>query len=114
MKNNIYSPPESIPEPTYAGEPFDEYLKIEEKYIQDVISYAKNCGKGEYRGKAVFFPVGDGKAMYVIFDKRTLLHICTGDSWSSPLAEYMPMKELEKIAVEYLPNPFLKKVSKEV
>lgn len=52
--------------------------------------------------------------MYVIFDKRTLLHICTGDSWSSPLAEYMPMKELEKIAVEYLPNPFLKKVSKEV
>ena len=114
MKNNIYLPPESIPEPIYKGGPFEEYTKSEEKYIQDVISYAKNYGSGKYKGKAVLFPVGDGRAIYVIFDKKTLLHICVGDCWSSPLAEYMPMKELEKIAREYSFNPFLKKVSKEV
>lgn len=101
MKNNIYAPPDSILKPTYGKTSFRERAEMNRKYVREIIQYAEQYGKGKYKGKTVSFPMGDGYALYIIFDKKSLIHVDTGDAWHVPLAEYMPMKDMEKIAREY-------------
>jgi len=90
---------QGIPVPKFkTGEPFEQYRAREEKYIEDVKAYAARRGYGPERGELISFPVGDGKALYVVLSTRplVLILITTGDSYRAQFDNRMTLTDVRR------------------
>lgn len=82
---NIYAPWEDLekelPELDFANKNWE---KEENEWLDKLITRVREESDHELAGEIVTFPVGDGYARYVIFDKKDLIHIPLGDAWHDP------------------------------
>jgi hypothetical protein len=97
----VYGAPESIVGPTIEDfSCMDGYAVKAATYEEQIANYCKNEGSGDSKGKAISFPVGDGKAVYIVFDNKTLIHVDTYDCWSITEAHARGLRkaDIEKLA----------------
>jgi hypothetical protein len=68
-------------------QPFEEWQKAEDAYIQANRDWLKANGKTHrLAGQIIRFPVGDGYAQYMVIDGRSLMHLEVDDKWQIPEA----------------------------
>jgi hypothetical protein len=70
--------------------------KDEQRYINEVIAWAKKHSKDQYAGTIVRIPHADSYAMYITFKSSpvTLIHLNIGDGWDAPLAHRLLKKDI--------------------
>lgn len=81
-----------------AKDPYREYEKIEERYVESIIASAKAAAKCPEAGEEVHFPQGDGYARYVILNLKPveLIHLAVGDAWHFPYIERLTAEDIRK------------------
>lgn len=80
----VYSGIESISAPEWvSGIDWKEHDKKEKEYVEAIMAWCKENGKGKYAGKEVRFHVADGYARYVVISLSPLrlVHLAVGDAW---------------------------------
>lgn len=63
------------------GFDFEAYEAACEKYLADVKLFCRKESNCPHAGEMMNFPVGDGYAMYVVFNYTSFFHIATGDAY---------------------------------
>lgn len=113
----VYAPPASVgPVPDfddYKDEnnryDFNAHLAAENKWIEKVCDEARRRNpKCKIAGKMVYFGVGDGNAVYVIWNNTSLVHCPVGDNWSIPDAHARGLRaaDLRVMAQDRLSSAF--------
>lgn len=104
----VYSIPKELeselPKPNYGNEKFDwnKYIEDENAFVEKVKVWAKkNNPNDEYAGAEYRIPMGDGRALYVVYSSKPvwLLYIPIGDAWNSPWASKITKKDI-KLEIE--------------
>ena len=85
----VYSGIDSIPLPDFDYKNFAASAKKVDKYISDIMEYAKKNGKGKYRGRRFSVPYADSSAKYIVLSGTELIHLNTGDGWHNPLVDHL-------------------------
>ena len=80
--SKVYSGVEGLEIPEFNARDYDAYSKLCDKYEADVIDWCKKNSDCPDAGEVIGFPVGDGKAMYVVLNYRELIHLGTHDGYS--------------------------------
>lgn len=113
----IYKAPGEIPKPSvdYGNESIDLKTGLypdEVRYQKEVIALAKEFSDCPQAGEVLYYPVGDGKAQYVVLavEPVALAHLEIGDCWKSDVVKSISSEGvLEKIeqqnALKELFNP---------
>lgn len=96
-----YAPPSHLICPQFDAQNYSAYQQQCEKFELDLCQWAKENSTCPDAGKIISFPVGDGKALYVIFDYRSLIHIPTDDAYDIDDAH---MRGLRKSDIVRLAN----------
>jgi len=97
----IYSAPETIEKPIGDFSDYPALLKSEEKYVNDVIEWAKKNTKDKvntkYIGEEFGIPMGDGHARYIVLSLKPvqMIHLSVGDAWDSSLANQVNAKYIK-------------------
>lgn len=93
----VYIPPESIklPELCEFNGDFDLYEKACDEYQESVVAFCKENSSCPDAGKIIDFPIADGKAMYVVYDYKTLIHIETMDAYAIPEAHEKGLRKAD-------------------
>jgi len=100
----IYSTPKEIGDVPELGldvcdkKSIDAYFKKEEEYLKKVQEWCKKHGSGKYAGEVITFPVGDGKAVYVVWKLKpvSLIHVPLGDAWQFQYAHRLTAADVKK------------------
>jgi hypothetical protein len=85
----VYTPPEHIKSPVL-GDGVDQY-------IEKVASFCKENSKCPHAGEVIWFPIADGKAMYIVYDYKTLLLLEVGDVYQIPDAHASGLRKADII-----------------
>lgn len=86
----VYGAPQEIKRPSYSPrENYTIFMKKENAYVAKIKEWAKQHGKGKYRGEEVRFHVADGYACYIVLSLSplVLIHLDIGDKWQFPYVE---------------------------
>ena len=91
----VYAPPVEIKHPEFTAK---DYFKAEENYINAVVAWAKQHGKGKLAGEVIQFPVADGYAQYVVFSTTpvALIHLPIGDAWQYQYANRLTASDIKE------------------
>jgi hypothetical protein len=96
----IYTAPKEFKKPVYpAYQDFNKYQAACDKYINDIKVWAKSqnptCPES---GKEITFPVGDGRARYIVVSLKPviLVHDDTCDSWHYQYANRLTAADVRK------------------
>ena len=87
MAATIFSPPAHLQEPKWNDYGFDfaAFSKAEDDYLRAIQAWAKSKAKSKNPivGEVFTYGVGDGYAIYVVFNTRPLqlIHVPIGDCW---------------------------------
>lgn len=95
----IYSPPEGFDPPQWDPKlSHKENDKAEDEYMEKLKAWAKKHGKGKTAGEMIYFPVADGKAVYMVFSLKpvTLIHVPVGDAWHFQYAHRLTASDVRK------------------
>lgn len=87
MKRKVFSSPVEVGDPpSYNGEDFDAFNKLEKEWEQKLKEWCIPNGSSKYKGDLFTYPAGDGYARYFVFSisPLVLVHVKTGDAWSIP------------------------------
>lgn len=88
MAATIFTHPESVGDPPAweSGKDFHVHMAEEQAWEQEVVKFAKTFGTGKYAGEIFSWPMGDGRASYVVFRLKPLemIWLSTGDAWDIP------------------------------
>lgn len=108
----VFATPKGYDPPT-----FDDYFidgnydralddKLTREFFEGLAAYARSVNTGEYVGEVVYFPQGDGAAIYMVWQERpfSLVHIPIHDAWQLPeahergleLSDVVPQIEFER------------------
>lgn len=87
----VYSPPTSLGDPPEFSDYRDEsgrydfkaHGEAEEAWVEKICEMARQ-NKCDVAGEKIYFGVGDGYAVYVVWDSYSLVHCPIGDNWSIP------------------------------
>lgn len=91
----VYRHPDYFPDPprfedflTPGGKhhyDFAAHYEAEEQWVRDLQAEARRANpKADLAGETIYFPMGDGKAVYVMWSNSSMVHCPIGDSWSIP------------------------------
>lgn len=100
MSAEIFKAPKELklPEIDFANFNYEEYVKAEDKYVEDLIKLVKDTGyKGKNVGKIIRFPVADGYAQYMVISMKPLrlIHLELGDAWHFQYIERLTAKDVQ-------------------
>jgi len=97
----VYSAPEHIKKPVLNWKDIKAWKKDEERYIEEIKQFCLSQSNDKYVGEIIYFPVADGKAMYMVCSIKPLeiIHLEVGDCWEFNYIERLTLKDvLEKIS----------------
>jgi len=105
MGAKIYNVPKEVKVPelnfnNFNLRKYEEDIKI---FKQELIKYLNDIGyKESYVGETISFPVGDGKAEYMVFNLKPvmLIHLPIGDAWEFPQAHLLTKTEVLKLITQ--------------
>jgi len=107
----IYSGVNEFTVPKLTNPNSDTYINECKKYIEQIKQFAKKNGKGAEAGKEISFPVGDGKAIYIVLSLKPikLIHLDIYDCWNFPYINRLTAKDIkEKIKQQEKINKLFK------
>lgn len=73
----------SVEVPFVEGRPWEEYDRLEEAAVEAAKAEVRASADGPLVGEELTWPVGDGRARYLIARQSplTLIHLAVGDAW---------------------------------
>lgn len=77
----VFLPPEELELPVFDPKNYEQYKKDMDNYVERVVEWCKKHSKCKDAGEIIDFPVGDGKARYVVFQYSELLWLEEGDCY---------------------------------
>jgi len=96
----IFLAPKEIKKPVLNFDDIEAWRKDEERYIEEIKQSCLKANKGKYIGEILYFPVGDGNAMYMVMTDNPfrLVHLELGDCWEFQYIDRLtPQDIIEKI-----------------
>ena len=94
----IFSPPDTLKEPSLDFKNIDKYPKQCEKYQADLKKILQGHNpKGKNVGEIIKFPVADGTADYMVLNMKPLqqVHLPLGDKWEFSYVHLLTAKEVQ-------------------
>jgi hypothetical protein len=89
MPARVYAAPGEIGDPPEidfrdSSIPWGDVLRPEQEWVEKVVAWCKEFGKGDLRGEKLDWHRGDGYAQYVVYTEKplALIWLPVGDAWS--------------------------------
>jgi hypothetical protein len=77
---------------------YDAYEKEIERFKSDLKEFCKKNSECPHAGEIIGFPVADGKALYMVHDYRSLIHLPFYDAYAIPDAHARGLLKADIIA----------------